>query len=284
MRGVRTLFLAFFVWLYAEPLPPQQLVPTQSKSKVRLSGEVNLGIDYYHYKEPDVMDIFGPMLSLDGSFGVGYKFFKFQLDGFFSTHLRTNEYEGGLYNSATKQTIAYNTQSQDWYLGVASRFGLSFLLSQKEVAFIYSGFGYRFLHNKMIDKPEIKASYERDQGYLYFLLGVDSEIPINKLFSILAEFQYRQLMYGHQMSGMKELGFDDNFYFTQTDGFGGRASVGGRFYFHNKMAIKVKLYYDFWSIEKSNLVAAYKGGTYLGMFVEPRNFTKVFGASVGVSF
>lgn len=263
---------------------PASMMVAPSKSKVRIDGEINLGIDYYHYKEPDVMDIFGPMLSIDGSFGVGYKMFKFQLDGFFSTYLGANTYEGGLFNATTNQTIAYSTDSQDWYLGIASRAGLSLMVAQREVAFIYAGLGYRFLHNKMIDKPNIKASYDRDQGYLYFLLGVDGEIPINKSFSLLAEVQYRQLLYGHQSSGMKELGYDDDFYFTQNDGFGGRVSVGGKFYFLNQMAVKLRLYFDYWVIEKSSLVAGYMGGKYVSTFVEPRNSTKVVGVSVGISF
>lgn len=266
---------------YAEPL---QIPTNPSKSKVRLSGEINLGVDYYHYKEPDVMEIFGPMLSVDGSFGMGYKLFKFQLDGVFSTYLGANTYEGGLFNATTNQSVTYSTDSQDWYLGISSRAGVAFSVAQREVVFIYAGFGYRFLHNKMIDKPNIKASYNRDQGYLYFLIGVDGEIPINKSFSLLAEVQYRQLIYGHQRSGMKELGYDEDFYFSQNDGFGGRVSVGGKFYFLNQMALKVRLYFDYWSIEKSSLVAGYQGGKFIGNFVEPRNFTKVIGVSAGVSF
>lgn len=266
---------------YAEPLKIQA---NSSKSKVRLSGGINLGIDYYHYKEPDVMEIFGPMLSVDGSFGVGYKMFKFQLDGLFSTYLGANTYEGGLFNATTNQSIAYSTDSQDWYLGIASRAGVAFSVTQREVAFIYVGFGYRFLHNKMIDKPNIKASYDRDQGYLYFLIGVDGEIPLSKSFSLLAEVQYRQLLYGHQRSGMKELGYDEDFYFSQNDGLGGRVSVGGKFYFLNQVALKVRLYFDYWSIEKSSLVAGYREGKFISNFVEPRNFTKVIGVSAGVSF
>ena len=230
MKKIWILF-CLLTLAYAEPLQAP-LNPT--KSKVRLSGGINLGIDYYHYKEPDVMEIFGPMLSVDGSFGVGYKMFKFQLDGLFSTYLGANTYEGGLFNATTNQSIAYSTDSQDWYLGIASRAGVAFSVAQREVAFIYAGFGYRFLHNKMIDKPNIKASYDRDQGYLYFLIGVDSEIPLSKSFSLLAEVQYRQLLYGHQRSGMKELGYDEDFYFSQNDGLGGRVSVGGKFIFSIK--------------------------------------------------
>lgn len=280
MKKIWILF-CLLTLAYAEPLQAP-LNPT--KSKVRLSGEINLGIDYYHYKEPDVMEIFGPMLSMDGSFGVGYKMFKFQLDGLFSTYLGANTYEGGLFNATTNQSIAYSTDSQDWYLGIASRAGVAFSVAQREVAFIYAGFGYRFLHNKMIDKPNIKASYDRDQGYLYFLIGVDGEIPLSKSFSLLAEVQYRQLLYGHQRSGMKELGYDEDFYFSQNDGLGGRVSVGGKFYFLNQIALKVRLYFDYWSIEKSSLVAGYQGGKFISNFVEPRNFTKVIGVSAGVSF
>lgn len=280
MKKIWILF-CLLTLAYAEPLQ-SPLNPT--KSKVRLSGEINLGIDYYHYREPDVMEIFGPMLSVDGSFGVGYKMFKFQLDGLFSTYLGANTYEGGLFNATTNQSIAYSTDSQDWYLGIASRAGVAFSVAQKEVAFIYAGFGYRFLHNKMIDKPNIKASYDRDQGYLYFLIGVDGEILLSKSFSLLAEVQYRQLLYGHQRSGMKELGYDEDFYFSQNDGLGGRVSVGGKFYFLNQIALKVRLYFDYWSIEKSSLVAGYQGGKFISNFVEPRNFTKVIGVSAGVSF
>lgn len=273
----------FFFVLFSSLLAQDAfLAPT--KPKIQLGGDFNLGIDYYQYKEPDVMDISGPMLTLDGSFSLKYKLFKFHLDGFFSTHLGANIYNGGLYNNTTKQTIAYSTDSQDWYLGVASRFGVAFALAQREVAFLYAGFGYRFLHNMMIDKPNIKASYERDQGYVYFLVGVDGEIPINKLFSILAGLQYRQLLYGHQRSGMMELGYDSDFYFTQTDGFGGRVSVGGKFYFLNQIALSLRLYFDYWAIEASNLVSAYQGGKFVNNFVEPRNSTKAIGVSVGVNF
>lgn len=275
----KVLFLVLFcVLLHSESMS------LQSKSKIRFDGEINLGIDYYHYKEPDVMDISGPMLSIDGSFGVGYKLFKFALDGYFSTHMGANTYEGGLYNNATNQTISYSTNSQDWYLGIASRVGASFMVVQKEVVFIYAGLGYRFLHNLMIDKPDIKAAYERDQGYLYFLVGIDGEIPITKLFSLLADFQYRQLLYGHQMSGLSALGYDHDLYFTQTDGMGGRVSIGGKFYFLNQIALKLKLYFDFWAIEASNLIAGYQGGKYINTFVEPRNLTRSLGVSVGVSF
>lgn len=280
MKKIWILF-CLLTLAYAESLQTP-LNPT--KSKVKLSGGINLGIDYYHYKEPDVMEIFGPMLSIDGSFGVGYKMFKFQLDGLFSTYLGANTYEGGLFNATTNQSIAYSTDSQDWYLGIASRAGVAFSVAQREVAFIYAGFGYRFLHNKMIDKPNIKASYDRDQGYLFFLIGVDGEIPLSKSFSLLAEVQYRQLLYGHQRSGMKELGYDEDFYFSQNDGLGGRVSVGGKFYFFNQIALKVRLYFDYWSIEKSSLVAGYQGGKFISNFVEPRNFTKVIGVSAGVSF
>lgn len=281
MKKICTLLL-FCVWLFADGLMSANT--PAPKSKLRFGGEINLGIDYYHYKEPEVMDISGPMLSIDGNFSLAYKLFKFQLDGFFSTHLGANLYEGGLFNNVTNQTIAYNTDSQDWYLGIASKFGVAFSVGGRDVAFVYGGIGYRYLHNMMIDKPGIKASYERDQGYVYFLIGVDGEIPINRLFSIIGELQYRQLIYGHQVSGMSALGYDDDFYFTQTDGFGGRVSFGGKFYFINQMALKAKIYFDYWGIEASNLVAGYQGGKFINNFVEPRNMTKVVGVSLGLTF
>lgn len=278
MRG-KIFLLLCCVFSYAEMFSPQ-IAP---KSKIRLGGEFNLGIDYYHYQEPSVMDISGPMLSFDGSFTLGYKLFKFQLDGLFSTYLGANTYEGGLYDNLTHQSTPYSTSSEDWYLGIASRFGVAVNMKDKEVVFVYAGLGYRFLHNFMIDKPNIKASYERDQGYLYFLIGIDGEVAINPFISIIATLQYRQLLYGHQTSGMRALGFDNDFNFTQNDGFGGRVSVGGKFYLNNKMALKAKLYFDYWAIEASNFVAGVAGGKFIGNFVEPRNTTKVIGVSLGLS-
>lgn len=132
MKKICTLLL-FCVWLFADGLMSANT--PAPKSKLRFGGEINLGIDYYHYKEPEVMDISGPMLSIDGNFSLAYKLFKFQLDGFFSTHLGANLYEGGLFNNATNQTIAYNTDSQDWYLGIASRFGVAFSVGGKRCDF-----------------------------------------------------------------------------------------------------------------------------------------------------
>lgn len=275
-------FLLTCICLFADRA--ESINASVPKSKLRFSGEVNLGIDYYHYKEPSVMDISGPMLSMEGNFSLGYKLFKFQFDGFFSTHLGANFYEGGLFNTATNQTIAYSTDSKDWYLGVASRFGVAFSLSGREVAFIYSGIGYRYLHNMMIDKPWVKASYERDQGYVYFLVGVDGEMPITRFFSMIGELQYRQLIYGYQVSGMSALGYDNDFCFVQTNGFGGRVGLGGKFYFANQMALKAKLYLDYWAIEDSSLVAGYQGGKFVNNFVEPRNLTRVVGVSLGLVF
>ncbi|WP_305862458.1 hypothetical protein [Helicobacter cholecystus] len=275
--------LLFFVWLFANG-PASSGVNIIPKDKVHLGGELNIGIDYYQYKEPNVMSISGPMLGVDGNFALGYKFFKFQLDGFFSSHLKKNAYKGGLFNSVTGQSIPYNTDSEDWYLGVATRFGVAFNLNGREVVFVYGGFGYRYLHNMMIDQPGIKASYERGQEYIYFLAGLDGEIPINRVVSIIGELQYRQLIYGYQVSGMSDLGYDSDFYFTQTNGMGGRVSLGGKFYLPNQMAFKLKIYFDFWGIEDSDLVQGYRQGQLIGNFVEPKNTTKVVGMSLGLTF
>lgn len=280
------------IWLYvilplllcSEILPSRNQSDFIAKSKIRLGGGVNLGIDYYQYKEPKVMSISGPMLSVDGNFFIGYDVFKFQLDGLFSTYLGANTYEGGLFNATTNQTIPYSTDSEDWYLNIASRFGATFNFSGKEVVFVYGGLGYRFLHNMMVDKPNIKSAYERDQGYLYFLVGVDGEIPVTRIFSFIMALQYRQLVYGHQTSGMKALGYDDDFHFTQSDGLGGRITLGGKFYFPNNMALKVGLYFDYWMIEDSDTVKGTQNGKFVNNFVEPRNHTKVIGINAGITF
>lgn len=249
-----------------------------------LVAGLDLGIDYYHYEEPGVMKIYGPMMSFYGNIGVVKRLFKFQVDGYFSTHLGANTYDGGLQNNQDHTVIPYSTKSTDWYVGVNTKFGLNLWQQNKEIVFAYFGLGYRFLHNLIIDKPGVRGAYDRYQGYLYLPIGINGEIPIKPMISLIGEFEYRFLLFGHNTSGFADLGYDSDLFFTQKKGQGGKLSIGSKFYLNNGSALKLKAYYDYWILDSSNLVDAKRDGQVVGTFVEPKNHTYVFGISLGYVF
>ncbi|MCE3038053.1 hypothetical protein [Helicobacter anatolicus] len=259
----------------------QQQVPFPS---IILSGSAGLGIDYYHYEEPKVMNIHGPMINFYGDFGITKKLFKFQLDGYFATHFGANKYNGALQSHETQTRTPYNAKSTDWYVGVSTKFGLNLWQHNKELIFAYLGLGYRFLHNFVIDNPGVQASYFRNQGYLYLPIGIDGEIPINPKISLVGEFEYRFFLLGHNTSGFSDLGYDKDLYFIQKEGYGIRIGFGSKFYFDNGGALRVKVHYEYWGVENSNIVTATQNGVAKGNYVEPKNFTRSFGVSIAYVF
>ena len=246
-----------------------------------LLGDFGIGFDYYHYKEPNVMDIFGPMFNVFGDFSVIKKLFRFQIDASYSTHMDANHYDGSLQSDTGK--IPYETKSTDWYANIATKAGFS-LYENREILFIYIGLGYRFLWNDIIDKDGIKASYHRYQGYLYLPIGISGEISISPTLSLISLLEYRVLLFGHNTSTFSELGYDRDLFFKQYTGNGARISIGLRYYFSPNYSVKFNFYYDYWSIQDSTLENAYLNGVYKGTFVEPKNHTNVFGINIAFSF
>lgn len=253
---------------------------SNSNPSGKVVGGLDVGIEYYRYQEPGVMKISGPMMTFYGDVGYVKSFFKIQADGYFSTSLGANHYDGALQNNQTHAVTPYTANSKDWYGAINGKVGVTLFPQNKQFVFAYVGLGYRFLHNNVVSD----YAYGRDQGYLYIPIGVMGEIPVKSTFSILGAVEYRFLIIGNNVSGFKKLGYDNNLHFVQRGGSGGRLSVGGKFYLSNGGAVRVKLYYDFWQIDHSNVVAAKKGGQVQGFFVEPKNNTMVLGASIGYVF
>ncbi len=253
-------------------------------NRPKLLLDIKTGMEYYQYKEPKLMKITGAMFVLDGGVGVSYKLFKAFTDVYYATDVGINRYDGGFYNSETKQVTPTSTKSRDWYVGWNLKTGVTLYKDDRELVFLYAGLGYRFLHNLFEDKPGMKAAYTRDQGYLYLPVGLSGEIPVYKNFALFGTVEHRFLLYGHHKSGMKDLGYDDDLYFKQKDGFGGKIELGGKFYFSKNQGIKISLYYDFWHIQDSNRIELTMKGAPKGTFVEPRNKTNAVGMTVGYSF
>lgn len=260
---------------------PQQSATLTTPNSLALY-DVGLGFSYYQYVEPSVMSITGPMFNLYGSVGYVKNLFKFQFDLSYDTYVGANRYKGGLqYENGT--TVPYNTNSSDWYISGAGKFGLAFY-DKKEVFFVYAGLGYRFLSNLLENQNGISASYHRYQGYLYFPIGMSGEIPLNPKVSLMSALEYRILLFGHNTSTLTDLGYDRDLNFKQSLGYGSRLNIGMRYYITSNYSIKINAYWDFWSIEASNIVSATSSTGKTGNFVEPKNHTNVFGVTLGFSF
>lgn len=263
-------------------------LPLWGADGMKIFFDLDTGIEAYRYEEKSVMKIYGPMYRLDAILGFSISSFKMQVEGYYAGHMGRNIYDGALYvpNATTNKTekIPYSTQSTEWYVGGNFKFGYFFSLSQiKPSAFIYTGMGYRFLRNKVIDKPGVKGSYQRDQSYLYLPVGLDIEIPITDRISLTAITEYRFFLKGKNRSSFSELGYDGDLFFTQEEGLGGRVGVGAKFDYA-KMGIKLNLYYDYWFVDSSDKQPLYKNGVSSLTFIEPKNTTKVVGLMAGISF
>ncbi|MDU7693674.1 MAG: hypothetical protein E7K04_05475 [Helicobacter sp.] len=285
--GVLALFAQlhsapFFSRYKQKPKPAPVALPP---SKI-FTYEISAGAQYYRYEEPGVMHIKGPMTTFDGSVGVIDGLFKYQLEGYFSNHIGSSVYHGGLIDTTTKKQTPFSTKSTDFYFGVNAKTGIAVVKEGKQTLFAYVGLGYRFLDNFNIDPPHLRASYERLQGYLYAPIGLMSEIALKPTLSLLASFEFRGFLFGHNSSLTKQLHFDSDLHFTQGlgDGLGMRLSGGVKIYLETKEAIKVEAFYDYWDVADSTTQEAFKRGVSQGIFVEPKNNTNAFGLSVGYIF
>lgn len=273
MKKIGIIYIALVILLNGQEV----------ENKLRFLFSLNSGIEYYSYTEPGVMNISGPMFVANADFGILYRFFKTQLEVYGGKDIGSSLYHGGIYDLKTKQIEPYDAQSTDYYLGTVLKLGFSLFRNHYEPIYVYSGIGYRFLHNFIIDKPHVKAAYTRDQGYIYLPIGINGEWAFHPKISVLGGFEYRILLYGHQASGLQALGFSSDAHFKQTDGMGFRVTSGMKFYLNKNHALKLTFYYDSWIIAKSDIVVLEKDGK-RESFIEPANNTQTGGVLIGYSF
>lgn len=260
-----------------------------AEDKVKVFFDLTTAIEAYKYEEKSVMTISGPMYRVDATLGLLLNPFRVQFEGYYSGDMGRNIYDGAIFivDNTTQKTskIPYSTKSKDWYAGGNLKFGLSLFPKQAQVySFIYAGIGYRFLKNNVIDKPGIKASYPRNQSYLYLPIGVDAEIPITDYFSFVAMMEYRFFLQGMNKSEFSKLGYGKDLLFTQKEGLGGRVAVAARFRYHDGLKAQVGFYYDYWVVEDSDKQPLNRNGAPPLVFIEPKNNTKAIGLMAGIIF
>lgn len=260
-----------------------------AEDEVRVFFDLATAVETYKYEEKSVMMISGPMYRIDATLGLFVNPFRVQLEGYYSGDMDRNVYDGAIFvvdNTSQKNSkIPYLTKSKDWYVGGNLKFGLSLFPKQAQVcSLIYAGVGYRFLKNNVIDKPGIKASYPRNQSYLYLPIGVDAEIPITDYFSFVTMMEHRFFLKGINKSGFSKLGYGKDLLFAQKEGFGGRVAVAARFQHYSGLKAQVGFYYDYWVIEDSDRQTLDRNGAPPLVFVEPKNSTKAIGLMAGIIF
>lgn len=247
-------------------------------------AEVAGGMSYYHYNEPNVMDIFGPMYNLNVLLGAKLNpLLKTELEIYFSQDTGKNIYNGAIQITdmfGTKNE-PFSARSNDYYAGGEYRAG--FILGDGisvEYLTIYTGFGYRFLQN-LVDSS---AAYLRKQSYLYMPFGVKSNIPIARKVSLRLNAELMALLLGLNTSYFTDIQRDQNLHFTQKSGTGARVSLGFNIALDNKNSIFIQGYFNYWNIADSNSLPSTQNGKFVGNYIEPKNTTTDYGIQIGYHF
>lgn len=281
------IFLISFSLVQAAPLfsrykTKRKSLHTSSSGSETIERTISFSGFYYQYREPTVMNIKGPMASIGFGYFYGVDTFKFGVDGYLVTHLGLNTYHGGLVDVKTNKTTPYNTNSTDTYGALNLKIGAN-SINPKGSIYLYSGVGYRFLDNYIIDRPGLVASYRRLQGYFYLPTGANLEFVASPNMSILANGEYRIFVYGHNASLTKRIGFNKDLKFTQRSGVGARGEFGIRVKNPEQRTYSVFLTYDYWYLDDSSTDYALSHGK-LNRYVEPKNHTNAYGIKVKIYY
>ncbi|WP_394908889.1 hypothetical protein [uncultured Helicobacter sp.] len=243
---------------------------------------VNLSGGYYGYEEPQVMSISGAMYGVSGYVSATHHRFRHRLSAsYFSGITRYDGSECSVANPLVCTPL--RSGSQDSYYTLEYRFGV--LMYEDTDMFIYTGLGLGFwdLHNSI----SASSGYDREQSYVYLPLFLHAQYAISHDMSLYGVFAYQHLLRGYNTSHFRDLGFDNNLSFTQYRGYGVRIEIGLKRDLHEygyHGAVAVGVYMQYWHIADSSLDGAYRNGTLIALYHEPRNTTQALGLSVGYEF
>ncbi len=133
MRKIINIFLLLFIANAQDQLSvedPKQLPNNSSPSTKNSIYELGLGMEFYQYEEPNIMQITGSMLKFNVTTGTISGIFSFQNDLYFATHIGLNVYDGGIVDK-NKHVTPYSTKSTDYYAGIVPKIGIGFFGKKK---------------------------------------------------------------------------------------------------------------------------------------------------------
>jgi hypothetical protein len=263
-----------------------------AQNRQRHSFEIGPEVYYFHYEElEEWRGIDWSLMDEDGIFcGVGGSYtFRGWLDD------QGNAYQGGLLLREEGRFAAgrVDYEGQTWddepltFTDVDDRtmelrsligFGGGGLAGLDAEAYIYSGFGYRYLND---DSSEFAGGYERESNYYYLPVGI-SGIGRGQWDGLLGlTLEVDVLLHGLQKSHLSDadptLPDVEN---KQTRGWGMRSSLQFEFPISERNAITVEPFLRFWAIDKSEAKVV---DADTAVF-EPRNETVEVGVNMMIRF
>lgn len=235
----------------------------------------------YKYIEPNVMDIGGTLNGI----GINASYSNQEVIQLFTGEYLSGNlaYNGAECNMITGLCTPIKANSKDWYA-----FGEYYVkpIIGKDVDFTSTldiGVGYRFLQNKI----DSTYAYTRKQSYLYLLFGGSIEYKLSNFFKVYGSAHYRYLIRGFNTSYMKELGYDNNLNFTQKEGQGVKFLLGLKLdleSYNLNNYLFVAIYFDWWTLDGSDIKTLYAQSGGIATFYEPKNNTQAIGLMIGTGF
>jgi len=206
---------------------------------------------YYQYKEPGVMKITGPSLSLDLDYQYTYtNNIVLMLNSDFG--FVYGKYDGSL-DDKTKTPVTING-SNSFILGISPRLGYQYLPKYSFKLLQFIGLGYRYLHNDSSHHPN---GYLRKSNYFYLSVG------------FIFEYEYQQWLwqstieFNNLIQGIQYSGRDGGVTNKQDSGFGIKGNIlMGRNTGHVTWLLGP--YIKYWNIKDSDVVSG---------LIEPANNT-----------
>ena len=243
---------------------------------------ISLSGGYYGYEEPRVMSISGAMYGVSGYVSATHQRFSHRLSASYFSGI--TRYEGSECSVANPLICTpLRTNSQDSYYTLEYRLGA--LVYGDRGGFVYAGLGLGLwdLHNSI----SASSGYDREQSYVYLPLFLHAQYAISQDMSLYGILTYQHLLRGYNTSHFRDIGFDNDLFFTQDRGYGVRLELGLkrdlRSYGYYG-AIAFGAYVQYWNIADSSAHSAYRNGAFQGLYHEPHNSTQAMGVSVGYEF
>ncbi len=286
---------------------PASQLPPVTRDLRRLTWEVGPEIFYYRYKEENFAELKGmaygahfaftlrnwlPTSQEQSSQAMDMAFNKWMLRGEARLAFGDVNYEGGLVNLITGAVTPLTIDSVDDRAFEARLLAGPDFVTEDTMFTLFTGIGYRYLHNDTRRTSVDSAAYERESNYLYLPLGVQMTSQLGGGWSWGVTAEVDVFLLGYQRSHDEwtwvevidpdadppvtithHEGYKDN---AQERGYGLRASARLEKKGDN-VDIIIEPFIRFWRINESNVDWGLS-------ILEPTNSTLEAGARIMFAF
>jgi hypothetical protein len=219
-------------------------------------------VEYFNYREPDVMNEQGLLTGLFASYGT-------DISAQTDWRVQASYVIGNLsYHADHATELDLNGATPNRILDVRGEAGGRFFV--KQTAFhLYAGAAGRLLVDDLPDFSGLKG-YTREQTYVYLPAGVDVTLASTTTHTLTARVEYDWLIEGRNKSAGMDM--------TQDSGYGCQASLtlSREKYFLCFRRLDFEPFFQYWSIDKSDNKS--------GFFFEPANSSTLFGIRLAGCF